>query len=215
MKEAERDAAYRVVKRLHAVVLNSEGRTSGEIADILKASLSGVSEWLRRYESYGYEGLLEGQRSRRPSGLSLEQRTKLIDILDSGPIAYGFTSGVWTSPMVTRVIEEEFDRRYHAGHVRKILADIGFSVQRPKRVLARADPKAQNRWRRYTYPKLTKRALEDGAAIIFVDEATFYVAERRTRCGAGSLPAVTGVEEPFHAAWQAAPQPICAFRNTN
>lgn len=156
MKEAERDGAYRVAKRLHAVVLNGEGRTSGEIAEILKAPLSGVSGWLRRYESYGYEGLLEGQRSGRPPGLSPEQRTKLIDILDSGPIAYGFTSGVWTSPMVTRVIEEEFHRRYHAGHVRKILADIGFSVQRPKRVLARADPKAQNRWRRYTYPKLKK-----------------------------------------------------------
>ena len=156
MKEAERDGAYRVAKRLHAVVLNGEGRTSGEIADILKAPLSGVSEWLRRYEVCGYEGILEGHRSGRPSGLSPEQRTQLTDILDSGPIAYGFTSAVWTSPMVTRVIEEEFDRRYHAGHVRKLLGDLGFSVQRPKRVLARADPKAQNRWRRSTYPRLKK-----------------------------------------------------------
>jgi hypothetical protein len=31
-KEAERDGAYRVAKRLHAVVLNSEGQTSGELA---------------------------------------------------------------------------------------------------------------------------------------------------------------------------------------
>ena len=31
-KEAERDGAYRVAKRLQAVVLNSEGRTSGELA---------------------------------------------------------------------------------------------------------------------------------------------------------------------------------------
>jgi len=29
-KQAERDGAYRVAKRLQAVVLNSEGRTSGE-----------------------------------------------------------------------------------------------------------------------------------------------------------------------------------------
>jgi hypothetical protein len=36
-KEAERDGAYRVAKRLQAVVLNSEGRTSGELAGILKA----------------------------------------------------------------------------------------------------------------------------------------------------------------------------------
>ena len=42
-KEAERDGAYRVAKRLQAVVLNSEGRTSGELAWILKAPRSKVS----------------------------------------------------------------------------------------------------------------------------------------------------------------------------
>jgi len=31
-KQAERDRAYRVARRLQAVVLNSEGRTSGELA---------------------------------------------------------------------------------------------------------------------------------------------------------------------------------------
>ena len=57
-KEAERDGAYRVAKRMQAVVLNSEGRTSGELAEILKAPRSRVSEWLLRYEAHGVEGLL-------------------------------------------------------------------------------------------------------------------------------------------------------------
>ena len=43
-KEAERDGAYRVAKRLQAVLLNSEGRTSGDLAGILKAPRSKVSE---------------------------------------------------------------------------------------------------------------------------------------------------------------------------
>ena len=50
-KEAERDGAYRVAKRLQAVVLNSEGQTSGELARILKAPRSKVSEWLQRYQT--------------------------------------------------------------------------------------------------------------------------------------------------------------------
>jgi hypothetical protein len=33
-KEAEQEGAYRVAKRLQAVVLNSEGRTSGDLARI-------------------------------------------------------------------------------------------------------------------------------------------------------------------------------------
>ncbi len=155
-KSAEAEGAYRVAKRLHAVLLNSEARTSGEIARILDAPLSKVSQWLLNYEQYGYEGLLEGHRCGRPPGLSSERQLRLADIIDSGPVAYGYLSGVWTSPMLARVIAEEFDRQYHPGHVRKLLAEIGFSVQRPKRLLARADPAQQDQWHRYTYPNLKK-----------------------------------------------------------
>jgi transposase len=156
-REAEREGVYRVAKRLQAVVLNSEGRTSGDLARILKAPRSKVSEWLARYQAHGVEGLLEGYRSGRPRRLSEAQHRRVGDILDSGPVAYGLDSGVWTSPMIAWVIEEEFGVVYHAGHVRKLLHELGFSVQRPRRVLARAEPREQDRWRRYTYPNLKKK----------------------------------------------------------
>src|SRR5438105_15948357 len=87
-KQAEREGAYRVAKRLQAVVLNSEGRTSGELAAVLKAPRSKVSEWLARYQAHGIEGLLEGYRSGRPPQLTLEQSQQLGDILDSGQVGY-------------------------------------------------------------------------------------------------------------------------------
>jgi transposase len=46
---------------------------------------------------------------------------------------------------------------YHPGHVRKLLHNLGFSVQRPRRVLARADARAQDRWHRRTNPSLKKK----------------------------------------------------------
>lgn len=156
-KEAERDGAYRVAKRLQAVVLNAEGRTSGELAAVLKAPRSKISEWLARYESDGVDGLLEGYRSGRPSEMSAEQHQQLGDILDSGPVAYGLDNGVWTSPMIAWVIEEEFGVAYHPGHVRKLLRALGFSVQRPRRVLARANAAEQDRWHRRTYPQIKKK----------------------------------------------------------
>src|SRR5271167_3564778 len=112
-KEAERDGAYRVSKRLQAVVLNSQGRSSGELAAILQAPRSKVSEWLARYQMHGVEGLLEGQRSGRPPQLKSAQREPLRDILDSGPVAYGLDTGIWTSPMIAWVIEQEFGVHYH------------------------------------------------------------------------------------------------------
>src|SRR5258708_39286729 len=155
-KEAEREGAYRVAKRLRAVALNSEGHTSGELAKILQAPRSKVSEWLQRYQTDGINGLLEGYRSGRPSGMSEKQQKQLGDILDSGPVAYGLDSGIWTSPMIAWMIETEFGIQYHPGHVRKLLHGWGFSVQRPRRVLARADAAAQDRWHRNIYPALKK-----------------------------------------------------------
>jgi transposase len=86
--------------------------------------------------------------------LTVEQRTHLGDILDSGPVGYGLDTGRWTSPMLAWVMEEEFGVAYHPGHVRKLLRTRGFSGQRPGRVLARADASAQDRWHRRTYPNL-------------------------------------------------------------
>jgi transposase len=156
-KEAQRDGAYRVAKRLQAVLLNSQGCTSGELAEILQAPRSKVSEWLARYQEHGLDGLLEGQRSGRPAQLTRQQRQQLGDILDSGSVAYGLDTGVWTSPMIAWVLEEEFGVHYHPGQVRRRLHEIGFSVQRPKRVLARADRAQQDRWHRRIYPNLKKK----------------------------------------------------------
>jgi transposase len=156
-KQAEREGAYRVAKRLQAVVLNSEGRTSGELAEILKAPRSRVSEWLSLYAAHGVEGLLEGQRAGRPRMLTESQQEQLTDLLDRGPVAYGLDVGVWTSPLIAWVIKEEFGIPYHPGHVRKMLDRLGYSVQRPRRRLARANAWEQDRWHRYTYPNLKKK----------------------------------------------------------
>lgn len=162
--EAEVDGVYRVARRLHAVLLNHGGNTSGEIATLLDSPRSRVSEWLKNYEDYGYDGLLEGYRPGRPPTLTSEQKHALEDILDSGPVAYAFTSGVWTSPMVARVVHEEFGVDYHPGHVRKLMHQLGFTVQRPTRKLARADPQKQDRWHRHTYPNFKKSHSARGGA---------------------------------------------------
>jgi transposase len=112
--------------------------------------------WIDQWNRYGKEGLLEGHRSGRPTGLSQEERERLCDILDSGPVAYGLETGIWTSPLVRYIIEEEFGLRYHAGHVRKLLRQLGYSMQRPTTRLVQADAEQHRKWVRYTYPNLKK-----------------------------------------------------------
>ena len=155
-KDALAEHQYRVATRLHAIMLSIEKHTSGDIADLLKVNRTNVPVWINNWNNHGADGLLEGHRSGRRSGLTSEDKGKLGDIIESGPVAYGLNTGVWTSKIVTQIIEEEFGIGFHPGHVRKLLKEIGFSVQRPTYKLVNAEAKKKNKWIRYTYPNLKK-----------------------------------------------------------
>lgn len=151
---AQTDKAPRVALRLQAIMLSVQARTTGQIAQALQVDRTRVHAWIGAWNEYRDEGLLEGHRRGRPAQLSGPQREQLADILDSGPGAYDLNTGVWTSPLIAQILEEEFAVRYHPGQVRRLLKQLNFSVQRPKTRLVQADPKKQNRWIRYTHPKL-------------------------------------------------------------
>jgi len=92
-------------------LLSLEKRSTGEIAQLLHVDRTTVRSWILAWNSYRELGLLEGHRSGRPAGLTQEQKEHLADIVDSGPVAYGLQSGVWTSPIIRQVIEEQVSFR--------------------------------------------------------------------------------------------------------
>jgi transposase len=155
-RQAQKDKEPRVVLRIQGILMSLDGQTTGEIANHLKVHRSTVPLWIDHWNQHGEKGLWEGHRSGRPRHLSPAEREQLCDILDSGPAAYGLEIGIWTSPLVRQVIAEEFGQAYHPGHVRKLLQQLGYSVQRPTTRLVQADLKQQRKWVRYTYPNLKK-----------------------------------------------------------
>jgi transposase len=150
------DQAPRVAQRLHGIVLSLEGHAPPQIAHLLKVHRSTVPLWIERWNHHGDEGLWEGLRPGRPARLDPKQRETLGDILDSGPVAYGLETGIWTSPLIAQIIREEFGQDYHPGHVRKLLRQLGYSRQRPTTRLVQADLRQKRKWVRSTYPNLKK-----------------------------------------------------------
>jgi transposase len=146
-----------VAQRFYAIALSIEGNTVSQIARFLKVHRSSVPLWIQHWNAQHETGLLEGHRTGRPTGLSPNQREQLQDILDSGPVAYGSETGIWTSAIISEVITQEFGVAYHPGHVRKLLKHLGYSVQRSTTRLVQADPVEKNRWVRYTYLRLKKK----------------------------------------------------------
>jgi transposase len=153
---AQRDKAPRVVLRIQGILMSLDGLTTSQIADRLKVHRSTVPLWIEHWNEHGEEGLWEGQRSGRPSEVDESMRQRVCDILDSGPVAYGLDTGIWTSPMIGQILQEECGVRYHPGHVRKLLKRWGYSVQRPTTRLVQANMKERRKWVRYTYPNLKK-----------------------------------------------------------
>ena len=85
------------------------------------------------------------------------QRAELTALVEAGPLAAGYQSGVWTGPMIGDLIEQRFVVRYHNHHIPRLLHQLGFSVQRPRKRLARADALAQEHWLRVRLPAIKKK----------------------------------------------------------
>lgn len=156
-REAMSERAVRVAQRLHGVVLSLQGHTVSQIAHVLQVHRSTVPLWIDHFNRHGEEGLWEGDRPGRPPRLDSQQRETLCDILDSGPVAYGLDTGIWTSPLIRQVLREEFAQDYHPGHVRKLLRQLGYSVQRPTTRLVQGKLRQKRKWVRETYPNLKKK----------------------------------------------------------
>ena len=144
-------------RRGRAILGYLDGRRVVDLATELDVSRGSVNRWLQWYDAMGLEGLVTMQSPGAPPKLNQVQREELAAIVDAGPIAAGFQSGVWTGPMVGDVIERQFGVRYHKHNVPRILHELGFSMQRPRKRLARADLEAQAAWRRQKLPAIKKK----------------------------------------------------------
>jgi transposase len=132
-------------------------RTVIALASELGVTRGSVNRWLQWYEAAGIDGLVTGKPSGRPPRLTTAQLGELTALIEGGPIAAGYVTGVWTGPIIGDLIKKRFEVSYHNHHVPRLLHQLGFSVQRPRKRLANADLKAQAVWLRETFPKIKKK----------------------------------------------------------
>ncbi len=150
-------------RRAKAVLGIMDGMSAEEVAGELSTSVSTVNRWVQWYNRDGLEGLRPKRQSGRPPKLTNEQKAELGTLVEAGPQAANYQSGVWVAAMIADLIYSRFGVQYHPGHVTRLLHQIGFSVQRPRKRLARADHEAQELWIRKRLPSIKKKP-QDAAA---------------------------------------------------
>jgi transposase len=131
-----------------------------EELDVVRAS---ANNWIRWYDAGGTEALKPRKAPGAAPKLSEDQRAELETLIEAGPQAAGYMGGVWTGPRIGDLIRKRFGVRYHNHHVPRLLHQLGFSVQRPRKRLARADKAAQETWLKKRLPALKKRPLAAAA----------------------------------------------------
>jgi transposase len=137
---APRKGDWREARRRQAWELKQQGWKQKDIAGALGVSEGAVSQWFKRVEQEGEEGLASHPPPGPTPKLSEEQRQQLPQLLAQGGEAHGFRGDVWTSGRIRDVIARQFGVRYHKDHVRKLLREMGLSYQQP---VARASQRNQ------------------------------------------------------------------------
>jgi len=146
--------------RVKAILDYIGGKSVVKIAYDLGIGENSVWDWIGWYRREGLEGLRTAKPGRSTPRLSADQRKELYDLIAAGPPAAGFPSGIWTGVMVAELIKSRFGVTYHSHSVTRLLHQIGFSVQRPRKRLARADPAAQEAWEKERFPEIKKKRLK-------------------------------------------------------
>lgn len=144
-------------RRAIAVRSYIKGKKVLALVEDLGVARSTVNQWLRWYDTSGADGLRPRKAPGAAPKLSEKQRAELVELIEAGPQASGYTSGVWTGPRIGDLIRKKFGVRYHNHHVPRLLHQLGFSVQRPRKRLARADKDAQEVWLKKRFPAIKKK----------------------------------------------------------
>lgn len=161
--EARADGRLDVWLRVRAVAGYIEGRRVVELAELLEVGRSTINDWLKWYAREGVEGLRTAKPGKARPRLSVKQCEELGAIVEAGPLEAGFQTGLWTGKMIASVIQDKFGVSFHPQSVPRLLHQLGFSVQRPRKRLARADPAQQAKWKTETLPAIKKKPRTVGA----------------------------------------------------
>jgi transposase len=174
-------------RRGRAVRAYIDGRRVADIAAEAGVTRGSVNRWLQWYDADHVDGI----RTRIAEGpapkLTEEQREALTVIIELGPIQAGYQSGVWTGPMIGDLIEQRFGVRYHNHHIPRLLHQLRFSVQRPRKRLARADLARQATWLRETLPAIKKKRDSAEASSRSATKPASGSTGRSTRRGLASV----------------------------
>lgn len=156
MKKRKKLSEYLVLRK-RALELHETGKTQAEIASAMGTSQSTISEWIRSYKEKGISSFdysnVGGSKRRLPK----EKQAELVELLIKGAVSNGYDGELWTRARVQHLIKLRYKISYSLSAVGNLLADLGFTVQRPDKRSYKQDPEKVKYWKEEHLPNLKKK----------------------------------------------------------
>jgi transposase len=176
-------------RRKRAVQAVADGQPRATVAHVLGVHYKTVARWAREARQPG--GVAAKPPPAPTPGLTDADLRRLEGLLAKGAKAHGWHNQLWTAARVARLIEREFDVRYHPEHVRKILKRrLGWTSQKPRRQPRERNDQEVARWVGDEFPRIVREAFCRRAYLVFLDESGFFLTPtvRRTLAPRGKTP---------------------------
>lgn len=141
--ELSRTPEGRYFHRLHVVLFVLHGASASEAARFYGHAPRTVQYWVHRLLEEGLAGLGERPRPGRPQHLSPTEEERLCAELEQPPRALGYDQTLWDGPLLAHHLEAQYGVCYSVRHCQRLFHALGFSLQRPRRQAAEADPARQ------------------------------------------------------------------------
>jgi len=147
---AAKDA--KAARRMLALALVMEGASRQEAARACGMDRQSLRDWVHRYNGEGLAGLSDRPRGRSRPRLTGEQEAEIAAVVEAGPdVAVDGVVG-WRRVDLKRLIGERYGVEYHERTVGKLLNRLGFCRLSPRPVHPKADPAAQEAFKKTSPP---------------------------------------------------------------
>jgi transposase len=136
-----------LARRIHGIYLAAKGLTCTQITETIGAKRRTVQRWVRRYNKDGIAGLADEPRSGQPTKLPRHMEQAFCSRIEAGPSNADGVS-VLNGPAIQRLLEREFGVVYSFRGVYDLLYRLGYSCLCPRPQHEKADPKAQEEFKK-------------------------------------------------------------------
>lgn len=146
LENSRRQASGKDSEKALMILMNADGKTAKEIAQILKRNPHTVRDWLKRYKAKGISGLRRKFSPGRPDEKRKQLMHYIETIISESPSTHGYIDAAWTVPLITYHVNERTDISTSRDTVVRALKDMGYSYKRPsKTVPGNAPPSEEKR----------------------------------------------------------------------